>query len=821
MNRQFKAFLLGSLLMILGVAAALSQSTEGTVIFPPQPVRRFDQAPPPERYIQPGIEGVYQQLRTFEGSGYKEVPLQPYEPYHSPVTPADPALFHIRQIVVKFVEGSGVRLREGNLVVSQEPGATETRSRLGRMGLEPAMVAADLKLFNQDVAATQGFADRSAPDVDELDLQRLRQAAERSSRFEQPDLNLFYYVYLPEMAPEEAQRVLQRLQRYRSVEVAYFQPIPFDAADKSPTTTLNVFPSQDYLRAAPLGIDVDFARNFTGGLGQGVRIVDIEAGWNIGHEDLPSLFFRYGTNFGGDHGTAVLGQLVAEDNGFGATGISPLALAGWSSVSGIKWWTGQVYFYSVANALLESLNGLRAGDIALIEQHFPSNVGPQVGACNPLQVDPQFGFVAVETLPLEHAAISHLTGAGVIVVEAAGNGQQLVTPASTRDSGAIVVGASNGAPPGSATGSQAPACFTNFGPRVDVQAWGGNVGTLSYGTTGCGVRLDAAGNPVLDMNGNPICDPLPDPTLRANGTDPDQWYTRTFSGTSSASPIVAGAAALVQGIRIAAGQAPLTSVEMRTLLASTGTPQTPAARNIGPQPDLRAAIASMFPDHARFTSQSGPPASPLMPGAPFNITVSFQNAGGISWTGGHSVQIAPTQTGPSAFGTQSIALGSPSAPIDPNGLATTTFTLRAPATAGTYPLSFWVRAPNGSVLAQSPSQQIIVGAPPSDTGTLAVVKAPAALPMGVAGDVWVVATNTGATVWTPQTHALRIWTPSQSLTLTHFAIPVGPPVVAPGQTFTFYFQVTCRTSGQNQGYSSQMNAATTVSPVLVQTVLCK
>src|SRR5262249_37669972 len=114
-----------------------------TFFFPSQPVRNFAQAPPPERYIQPGIQGVYAQLRAFKGKGLTELKLKPYEPYHSPVTPPDPAHFYLRQIVVKFVEGSGVRLRAGNLVVSEEPAATETRARLGRFGLEPAMVAAD------------------------------------------------------------------------------------------------------------------------------------------------------------------------------------------------------------------------------------------------------------------------------------------------------------------------------------------------------------------------------------------------------------------------------------------------------------------------------------------------------------------------------------------------------------------------------------------------------------------------------------------------------------------------------------------------------
>ncbi len=782
----------------------------------PQPTRSMEQAPAPERYIAPGIEGVYAQLRQSK-TRYKEVKLQAYEPYRNPVTPADPARFNLRQIVVKFVEGSGVRLREDKLVVSEEPAAVETRARLGRSGLEPSMVAADLARITDSFAAIRALVDRAAP-TDELDLQRLRQAAERGSRFEQPDLNLFYFVQLPPLPPEDAHRALQGLQRVRSVEVAYFQPIPYDAADKPPTTGINVFQAQGYQRRAPQGIDVDFARNFTGGRGQGVRIVDIESGWNINHEEMPQLFYRYGTNFGGDHGTAVLGELVAEENAFGATGIVPQALAGWGSVSGINWRNGGIYFYSVGTPLLLSLDALRPGDIALIEQHFPTNAGPPPNNCNPSQ----FGYVAVESFAYEHAAISALTNVGVIVVEAAGNGQQLVVPASTRDSGAIVVGASNGGNVDNNFGvdasARAPACFTNFGPRVDVHAWGGGVGTLSYGMSFF-MRRDANGNPVLDMNGRAIFDLLVDPALRANGNDPDQWYTRLFSGTSSASPIVTGAAALIQGIRIANGHAPLTSVQMRTVLASTGTGQTADPKNIGPLPNVRAALATMFPDHARFEFQSSPSvAQPIPPGATFNVTVRFRNAGGASWTGGHVMEIGPTNTGPSAFTAAPIAQGAPATPIDPNGLATSTFTVRAPMTNGSHPLSFQLRSPTGAIMASSPSQQIIVGAPPSDTATITYINAPSQLRVGVAGLVQLYAVNTGATMWMPATHALRIWGPA-NVSFSHASINVPQPV-PPGGMATFMFQVTCRAPASITGYSTQMSSGTTVGLVAGRTLTC-
>jgi hypothetical protein len=223
----------------------------------------------------------------------------------------------------------------------------------------------------------------------------------------------------------------------------------------------------------------------------------------------------------------------------------------------------------------------------------------------------------------------------------------------------------------------------------------------------------------------------------------------------------------------------------------------------------------MIADAARFSFQSSAPATPVQPGGTFNMTVRFQNTGGLSWTGSHAIQIEPAQSGPSAFGMQSIALGSTTAPVDPNGLATATFTVRAPTTTGAFPLGFWVRNPNGAVLATGPYQQIIVGSPPADTATLTIASTPGQLPMGVPGVAVVTAANTGATVWTPQTHALRIWgSPSLTVSQTSGAL-TGP--VSPGQSATFTFMVTCRAPGL-ASYSTQM--LPTTSSVAGRTVSC-
>ena len=327
-----------------------------------------------------------------------------------------------------------------------------------------------------------------------------------------------------------------------------------DARDDGPSCPITT-PVYDARQGYRSAIDVDAAWNIPGGRGQGVLVADVEGQWNEKHEDLPSARIEHvagvrqaGTNWRA-HGTAVLGVVAAQDNGVGMLGLAP-------DVDRI--FTASLGRIGPARAIFEAARKLGAGDVLILELHGP---GPNARGGG------QQGYVPMEWWQPEFDAIQHATARGVIVVEAGGNGgENLDAPIykkrfdrSVRDSGAILVGA--GAPPGVGLPERSRLPFSNHGARVDVQGWGSLVATLDYG----------------DLQG---CSAV------------SRKYTARFGGTSSASPVVAGAALVVQGAHKHARGTVLAPREMRALLSATGTPHV-GPHNIGPLPHVRRALESL------------------------------------------------------------------------------------------------------------------------------------------------------------------------------------------------------------------------------------
>jgi hypothetical protein len=291
------------------------------------------------------------------------------------------------------------------------------------------------------------------------------------------------------------------------------------------------------------GLNVQYAHRFPGARGEGITLVSKEVGgWYADHADLPAPVRRFGDFVASGPGTRSAGIMAAIENGYGVTGIANRASLAYAAAG-------------IGN-LAELRDYLKPGDVLQIGMQV--DLGPVAGCRSSC-------FVPMEALPAWYDAIKELTDRGIVVVEAAGNGNvDLDHPdfdgrfdRKRRDSGAVMVGSI-------CARNAVRAPFSNHGTRVDAAGWG----CWDAATTTSGAE-DA------DL-----------------WSEFDNWYTSGVASPASANPIVAAAAASLSGYARVKG-ATLGSTDVRVLLNATGTPLDGAATRIGTQPDLKKAFAEV------------------------------------------------------------------------------------------------------------------------------------------------------------------------------------------------------------------------------------
>ena len=362
-----------------------------------------------------------------------------------------------------------------------------------------------------------------------------------------------------------ADRLLADLKAVPDIELAYRERAVRPPYDWAVDPDDPLVKDQGYLDPAPKGIGAHTEEVWRVFDGAGVPFVDLEAGWNLDHVDLPrpsvspQPLIHLNDPTQSDHGTSVLGVVLGKKNGGGITGIAPRA-----------------DFRGVVSHVV---------DFSTVESGVPDAIEVAVGALGKggvllLETQTVDGY-PIEVDEVMFTAIRRATTAGVIVIEAAGNGTEKVgrnldraiprraddSPSmnlnrrsgSFRDSGAIMV---SGCRANLASqGGHRRVAYTSYGSRIDCYAWGEKVVTAGGGNFG--------------------------PVARAAR----RQFTSSFGGTSSAAAIIAGAAILVQEMAKAWTPSALGPAQMRSILSDpiTGTVVLAPSgkKKVGVMPDLK------------------------------------------------------------------------------------------------------------------------------------------------------------------------------------------------------------------------------------------
>ncbi|WP_298900969.1 S8/S53 family peptidase [uncultured Psychroserpens sp.] len=340
-------------------------------------------------------------------------------------------------------------------------------------------------------------------------------------------------------------------------------------SNRPPLPPNDIFPEtpsfrnqQEYIDEDP-GVNMQYAWDI-GVDGSGIFVRNIEYGFNKAHEELndvnafyapgrtvhPLAYDYLGVNYT-EHGTSVIGTIYADNGDYGVTGM----VSGVEEVILHPEWTEEyisddnIYGWDRIATVSEAIANTTSGNVIIYEMQSNDN--------GPAELDPVIW-------DLTKAA----TDAGIIIVAAAGNGAiNLDAPAyseymSRGDSGAIIVGA------GTSDTNHDALFFSTYGTRIDLQGWGNNVFT-----SGANAAVE-----VIDG-------------------DVNQSYTN-FTGTSSATAIVASCVIAVQSFYFNNTGAYLSGEELKNILRDTGIAQgtlTSSDQPIGPLPNMEAALNYLDP----------------------------------------------------------------------------------------------------------------------------------------------------------------------------------------------------------------------------------
>ena len=397
--------------------------------------------------------------------------------------------------------------------------------------------------------------------INEEQFQSLSQSAKKVSGNDASiqKLKKIFQVSLDNPTNDRLFELAEKLEKLAVVDYCSLHSLsPIQPPTDIPPATPNWEANQDYIQSNP-GINMQYAWDL-GLNGANIKIRDVEYGFNKNHEELSEIETKLATGMTisssasteyTEHGTAVFGIMFGDKGNYGISGLS----YGADEIVLFPEW--QQTGYNRVNAVTQAIANSTVGDVIIYEM--------QTGGQGSQFVPAEFNNTVWD---LTKAA----SDAGIIIVAAAGNGNQNLDASyynsySARgNSGAIICGA------GKSNMGHNRISYSTFGSRVDLQAWGENVLSSGYG--------DAF----------------------QIGNDFNQYYTN-FSGTSSATPLVAACVVVLQSYFHQLSGGYLTPQLMRTILKETGIPQgTSVTGNIGPIPNMEAAIQRVYDEYLLSTN---------------------------------------------------------------------------------------------------------------------------------------------------------------------------------------------------------------------------
>jgi PKD repeat protein len=366
--------------------------------------------------------------------------------------------------------------------------------------------------------------------------------------------------------PDDEDEVLVAERLAADGRVLWAQPnfrrswLPLQAAPADP-----YYPQQWHLDntgqfGGPGGADIDAPEAWAIATGEGILVGMFDTGCDVDHEDLRDNYIGTGQDAvltpifvgypdprpkipGDDHGTAVMGLMAASANDRGVRGVA----------------------YGAKFTASRGLEDPRLTDADLASAYtfaVEQKVDVHNNSWGPFSPDFPISQVIVEAIQTafhdgrDPDGDGPLPPRGMVIFFATGNDGRKLVPAADYAALPEVISV------GASTIDDKVSFYSNFGPEIDFLAPSGDYNKANVATTDVD---DAAGYPTQGYNVGGFPSPnLGFPPDIGTDIDPDGLYTRLFGGTSAASPIAAGVAALILSVN-----PDLTATDVRVAMEHT------------------------------------------------------------------------------------------------------------------------------------------------------------------------------------------------------------------------------------------------------------